>query len=186
MFSGVAIALPHMGKELSMSATSLGLVETTFIASSTAFLLPAGRLVDAASRGAIFKWSLTAFGVLSLLIGCATTGWVVLLLRFLQGLAAALSTAAGPALLMDLVPDARRGRIFGAMLGMAYAGLALGPLAGGWISDHLGWWVLDPARRHSGIGADHREVAPADRRHALAECAADRAWHGERDRRRVG
>ena len=139
MFSGVAIALPHMGKELSMSATSLGLVETTFIASSTAFLLPAGRLVDAASRGAIFKWSLTAFGVLSLLIGCATTGWVVLLLRFLQGLAAALSTAAGPALLMDLVPDARRGRIFGAMLGMAYAGLALGPLAGGWISDHLGW-----------------------------------------------
>ena len=77
--------------------------------------------------------------MLSLLIGCATTGWVVLLLRFLQGLAAALSTAAGPALLMDLVPDARRGRIFGAMMGMAYAGLALGPLAGGWISDHLGW-----------------------------------------------
>ncbi|MFT4515340.1 MAG: MFS family permease [Planctomycetota bacterium] len=139
MFSGVAIALPHMGKELSMSATSLGLVETTFIASSTAFLLPAGRLVDVASRGAIFRWSLAAFGVLSLLLGLVNHVWVVLLLRVLQGLAAALCTAAGPALLMDLVPSERRGRIFGAMLGMAYAGLALGPFAAGWIIDQLGW-----------------------------------------------
>jgi MFS family permease len=139
MFSGVAIALPHMGKELSMSATSLGLVETAFIASSTAFLLPAGRLVDIAARGAIFRWGLAAFGVLSLLLGFVHHGWVVLLLRVLQGLAAALCTAAGPALLMDLVPFERRGRIFGAMLGMAYAGLALGPFTAGWIINQFGW-----------------------------------------------
>jgi len=139
MFSGVAIALPHMGSELSMSATSLGLVETTFIASSAAFLLPAGRLVDAGARGAIFRWMLLAFGLLSLAIGFVQHGSVVLILRFLQGLAAALCTAAGPALLMDFVPAERRGRIFGAMMGTAYAGLALGPFAAGWIIDHLGW-----------------------------------------------
>lgn len=139
MFSGVAIALPHMGAELAMSATSLGLVETTFLASSTAFLLPAGRLADIAARGAIFRFSLIAFGLLSLLIGFVDTGWVVLLLRFLQGLTAALSTAASPALLADLVPPERRGRILGAMMGMAYAGLAFGPLAAGWIIEALGW-----------------------------------------------
>lgn len=139
MFSGVAIALPHMGAELSMSATSLGLVETTFIASSAAFLLPAGRLVDAGARGAIFRSMLLTFGLLSLLLGLVQHGWLVLVLRFLQGLSAALCTAAGPALLMDLVPAERRGRIFGAMMGVAYAGLALGPFAAGWIIDHLGW-----------------------------------------------
>lgn len=139
MFSGVAIALPHMGEALSMSATGLGLVETTFIASSTAFLLPAGRLVDAGSRAAIFRWMLLWFGVLSLVIGMVDHGWLVLVLRFLQGLAAALCTAAGPALLTELVPPDRRGRVFGAMLGTAYAGLALGPYAAGWIIDHFGW-----------------------------------------------
>lgn len=139
MFSGVAIALPAMGTDLGMSATSLGLVETTFIGSSMAFLLPAGRLVDGASRGAIFRWMLLAFGVLSLLIGCVTSGWMVLVLRVLQGLSAALCTAAGPALLMDLVPAERRGRIFGAMMGMAYAGLALGPFAAGFLVENWGW-----------------------------------------------
>lgn len=139
MFSGVAIALPHMGPELSLSATSLGLVETTFLASSTAFLLPAGRLVDVGSRGAIFRWMLATFGLLTVLLGTVHEGWLLLLLRFLQGAAGALCTAAGPALLMDLVPSERRGRIFGAMMGTAYAGLALGPFAAGWLIEHLGW-----------------------------------------------
>jgi MFS family permease len=52
---------------------------------------------------------------------------------------AALCTTAGPAMLMDLVPPERRGRVFGAMIGMAYAGLALGPLAAGLVVEHLGW-----------------------------------------------
>lgn len=139
MFSGVAIALPHMGSELSLSASSLGLVETVFLASSAACLLPAGRLVDVGSRGAIYRWMLGSFGVLTLLLGFAQHGWLVLLLRFLQGVAAALCTAAGPALLMDLVPTAQRGRVFGSMMGAAYAGLALGPFTAGWLIEHLGW-----------------------------------------------
>lgn len=139
MFSGVAVALPAMGDDLTMSATEIGLVETTFLASSTAFLLPAGRVADLLPRGALFRWMLIAFGVLSLLIGCLSHPWLVLLLRFLQGLAAASSSAAGPALLMDLVPPAQRGRAFGAMIGMAYVGLAAGPLAAGFVVEHLGW-----------------------------------------------
>ena len=139
MFSGVAIALPAMGRELGMSATSLGLVETTFLASSTAFLLPAGRFADIASRGSVFRVMLAVFGLLSLAIGLVSHGWIVLVLRFLQGLAAAMCMAAGPAWLMDLVPAERRGRVFGAMMGTAYAGLALGPLVAGQVVDHLGW-----------------------------------------------
>lgn len=139
MFSGVAIALPEMGRELQMSAASLGLVETVFIASSTAFLLPAGRIADILPRGLIYRWMLAAFGLLSLLIGCVSDGSAVIALRVLQGISAALCTAAGPALLTDLVPAERRGRIFGAMMGMAYAGLAFGPLAAGWIVENLGW-----------------------------------------------
>ncbi|MFK7741848.1 MAG: MFS transporter [Planctomycetota bacterium] len=139
MFSGVAVALPSMGEELAMSATGLGLVETTFVASSTAFLLPAGRIADILPRGVIFRVMLTAFGLLSLLLGCVSSGWLVLALRFLQGCTAAMASATGPALLTDLVPPERRGRVLGAMMGTAYAGLALGPFAAGWLVETLGW-----------------------------------------------
>ena len=47
LFSGVAVALPAMGRDLAASATELGLVETTFLCSSLALLLPVGRLADA-------------------------------------------------------------------------------------------------------------------------------------------
>ena len=171
MFSGVAVAAPTMGRELDMSATVLGLVETTFLASAAAFLLPAGRIADAASRSALFRWSLLAFGGLSLAIGCVSQGWLVLLIRFFQGISAALASAAGPALLMDLVPAQRRGSVFGAMMGMAYAGLALGPLVAGFVVEQWGWRAVFfvgaaqiligglPAllriKRHAAIKQDH-------------------------------
>src|SRR2546428_675148 len=47
MVSGVAVALPALGADLGAGATSLGLVESLFLAGSVAFLLPAGRLADA-------------------------------------------------------------------------------------------------------------------------------------------
>ncbi|MEZ6037684.1 MAG: MFS transporter [Planctomycetota bacterium] len=139
MFSGVAVALPAMGHELGLSATTLGLVETTFLASSAGFLLIAGRLADMVSRAALFRWSLFAFGVLSLALGFVSSGWVVLTLRVLQGMSSAIAGASGPALLMELVPVERRGRVFGAMMGAAYAGLALGPIAAGLVIDWFGW-----------------------------------------------
>jgi MFS family permease len=139
MFSGVAVALPAMGHELDLSAVQLGLVETTFLASATAFLLPAGRLADAGDRRTVFRWSLVVFGLLTLGLAVANDAATVLVLRLLQGVASSLSSAAGPALLMELVAPNRRGRIFGAVLGTAYAGLSAGPLAAGWIVAHLGW-----------------------------------------------
>lgn len=139
MFSGVAVALPGMGQELRMSAVQLGLVETTFLASSTAFLLPAGRLADAGDRRTVFRWSLVAFGLLSLSLAFANSATAVLVLRLLQGIASALCAASGPAILVDLVPPERRGSVFGAVLGVAYAGLSAGPLAAGWIVTHFDW-----------------------------------------------
>lgn len=139
MFSGVAVALPEMGHQLHMSATELGLVETTFIATATAFVLPAGRFADVADRRSLFKWGLLAFGLIPIAIGCSSHGGLIIGLRCLQGLASAVSGAVGAAILAELVPLGQRGRVFGAMLGVAYAGLSVGPLAAGAIVAEYGW-----------------------------------------------
>lgn len=139
LFSGVAVALPAMGHQLGFSAVQLGLVETTFLASSTAFLLPAGRLADAGDRRTLFRRGLVVFALLSLAVACVSDPISVLVLRLLQGVAAALCSAAGPAILVEIVPPQHRGRVFGAVLGTAYAGLSTGPFVAGWLVQHVGW-----------------------------------------------
>jgi MFS family permease len=139
MISGVAVALPVIGTDLGAGATSLGLVETLFLAGSVAMLLPAGRLADASDKATLYKLGLLAFGVTSLLVGLVFSMPLILLLRFLQGATSALIAVAAPALLADIVPPERRGRAYGGMIASIYAGLTLGPIAAGLLIDIWGW-----------------------------------------------
>jgi MFS family permease len=139
MFSGVAVALPAMGADLNAGATSLGLVETLFLAGSVAFLLPVGLLADASDKGTLYKVGLLGFGVSSVLIGMLSSMPAILFIRFLQRVASAVFAATGPAILADIVPAERRGRAYGSSVGMLYAGLTLGPVIAGTLVDTWGW-----------------------------------------------
>ncbi len=139
MFAGVVVALPAMGDDLAAGATSLGLVETLFLAGSLSFLLPVGRLADASDKRTLFKLGLLSFSVTSLLIGLLSSVPVILCIRFLQGVTAAVCAATGPAILADIVPAERRGRAYGSMVGAVYAGLTLGPICAGLLIDVWGW-----------------------------------------------
>src|SRR5690606_6767043 len=110
-------ALPRLGAELGASATALSLVESLFLAGSAALLIPMGRLADAGDKRSLFKLGLLSFGLTTLAL--ALTSWMPLLLglRFLQGVASSLVAATGPALLADLVPAERRGRVYGLSIG---------------------------------------------------------------------
>src|SRR5882672_2540361 len=85
MASGVAVALPAMGLDLNAGATSLGLVETLFLAAQVAFLLPVGRLAGVSSKETLFKLGLAGFAVTTLLISVLSSMPIVLGLRFVQG-----------------------------------------------------------------------------------------------------
>lgn len=141
MFSGVAVALPSMGQDLGAGASSLGLVETTFLAGSAALLLPIGRLADASDKATIYKLALAGFAVVTALIGALSWMPAILALRGVQGALSAALAATGPALLADIVPPDRRGRAYGASLGAIYAGLSLGPMCAGFLI-RLGDWRL--------------------------------------------
>ncbi len=139
MFSGVAVALPRMGAELSASATMLGLVETIFLAASLAFLLPVGRLADASDKNTLYLVGLGVFAASSITIGCLSSIPAIIALRFVQGAASAITAATGPAILADVVPPEKRGRAYGSSIGAIYAGLTLGPIVAGVLVEHWGW-----------------------------------------------
>ena len=139
MFAGVAVALPALGADLEAGATSLGLVETLFLAGSLSFLLPVGRLADASDKRTLFKLGLLTFSVTSLLIGVSSSVPAILGIRFLQGATAAVCSATGPAILAEIVPAEQRGRAYGSLIGAVYAGLTLGPICAGLLIDAWGW-----------------------------------------------
>src|SRR4051812_42227609 len=139
MISGVAVALPALGTDLGAGATALSLVETVFLAASVAFLLPAGRLGDAADKVAVFKLGMLAFAATSILTGLTSSIGALLLLRFVQGAASAAVGASGAAIIADAVPPERRGKAFGIIIGAIYAGLTLGPICAGFLVGQWGW-----------------------------------------------
>jgi MFS family permease len=139
MLSGVAVALPAMGVDLNAGATSLGLVETLFLAGSVAFLLPAGRLADASDKGTLFKLGALSFGVCTLLVPLFSSVALILALRFLQGVTSAISAATGAAIVADVVPPERRGSAYGITIAAVYAGLTFGPVCAGFLIHHWGW-----------------------------------------------
>lgn len=139
MTSGVAVALPSLGADLNAGATSLGLVETLYLTSQVAFLLPVGRFAAAGDKKTVYKLGLWAFAVSSILIGLLSSMPIVLGLRFIQGIASAACSATGPAILSDIVPPSERGKAFGSSIGAVYAGLTLGPVCSGVLTDIWGW-----------------------------------------------
>ncbi|MGQ0655169.1 MAG: MFS transporter [Betaproteobacteria bacterium] len=139
MISGVAVALPAMGSDLAAGATALSLVETLFLGTAVAFMLPAGRLGDAADKVMVFKAGMVAFAATSILAGLVDSMNAVLVLRFLQGAASAAVSASGPAIVADAVPPERRGGAYGIVIGAVYAGLTLGPVCAGFLVEWWGW-----------------------------------------------
>jgi MFS family permease len=143
MYSGVVVALPKLAADVGAGATAMGMVESLFLAGSVAFLLPVGRLADATDRRRLFKIGLLSFGLLTGLLGALSSVPLILCVRFLQGAVSALLAATGPALVAELVPAERRGKAYGASIGVIYAGLTIGPICAGFIVDALNWrWVF--------------------------------------------
>ena len=143
MHSMVGVTLPAMGRALGASGVELGLVDTVFVGVSAALLLPIGRLADATDRITLFKYAMLALMVLTAAIGLQQSMSMVIGVRLLQGIAAAVVTATGMAIVVDIAPPGQTGRMVGLAMGAAYAGLASGPYFAGLIATHLDWrWVF--------------------------------------------
>ena len=104
MHSLVGVTLPAMGETLGASGAELGLVDTVFVGVSAAFLVPIGRFADATDRVTLFKWAMLALIVLTAAIGLQQSITMVILSRLLQGIAAAVVTATGMAIVADIAP----------------------------------------------------------------------------------
>ncbi|MFG2006877.1 MFS transporter [Spirillospora sp. NPDC048911] len=143
-FAIVNVALPSMQRGLGFSGSSLQWVVGAYGLLFGGFLLLGGRAGDVLGRKRLFVWGLAVFTAASLAGGLATDPIVLILARGLQGLSAAAVSPAVLALMSSLFtspPD--RAKAMGAVGAVSSAGFAGGVLAGGVLTEWLGWrWVM--------------------------------------------
>jgi len=139
MLSAVNIALPTIGKELSLDAVTLGWIATAYLLSSATVLVPFGRIADIYGRRKIFTCGIVILTLSSLFSGMANSATMLISCRVFQGFGGAMLAGTAVALLTTVFPANERGKVLGINVAATYIGLSLGPVLGGILTHNLGW-----------------------------------------------
>src|SRR5438552_11040836 len=140
----VNVALPSIQRDLHLTISGLEWIASAYILVFAGLLLVGGRLADAVGKRTAFLGGLAFFTVASLVAGLAGSQEVLIGARAAQGIGAALLTPTALALLPALFPDPKeRATAFGVWGGVGALALAVGPLTGGYLSQHANWgWIF--------------------------------------------
>ncbi|MEA4936768.1 MAG: MFS transporter [Paludibacter sp.] len=142
MGAAVNVALKKIGSDFSMSAVGLSWVTMSYLLASAIFLVPFGRVGDIWGRTRMFLIGNVFFAVVTLLCSFANSAAMLIIMRFLQGVAAAMMTSTTMALVISAFPAKERGKVIGLNVSSVYVGSSLAPMIGGLITDTLSWRAL--------------------------------------------
>lgn len=136
----VNVALPSIQASFHMSESSLQWIVTAYTLALGGFLLLGGRAADLYGRKKLFIIGTVLFGLASLINGFSHTGSMLITMRAIQGLAAALmSPAALSIVLVTYKEGSARNTALSVWGAVGSGGAAAGLLLGGIITQYLGW-----------------------------------------------
>src|SRR5947199_4270678 len=139
----VNVALPSMRASLHMTLSELEWVVAGYALTFAAFMLIGGKLADFVGRRLIFSIGLAVFTGASLACGLAPNGGFLIGARVVQGFGGALMNPATLSIITATFPRHQRGTAIGIWAGVSAMALAIGPLVGGLLTEHVNWnWIF--------------------------------------------
>ena len=139
----VNVALPAIQRDLQIGISELEWVVTGYALTFAVLMLTGGKLADLYGRRLIFIVGLAIFTGASLACGLAPDANFLIGARVVQGVGSALMNPATLSIIVATFPPRQRGMAIGVWAGVSAMALAIGPLLGGVIAEHLHWgWIF--------------------------------------------
>ncbi|WP_327271960.1 MFS transporter [Streptomyces sp. NBC_01224] len=137
------VALPSIRSDLGMSTGDLQWVMSAYVLGYGGFMLLGGRAADLFGRRQMFVFWLTVFLLFSGLGGFATDGWMLIVARFVSGVAAAFMTPAGLSIITTSFEEGpQRDKALLVYSGTAAGGFSIGLVVGGLLTAVDWRWVF--------------------------------------------
>ncbi len=160
----VNVALPSIQRDLKIGRlrSSSGSSPATR-SPSPSLMLTGGKLADRYGRRRIFIVGLAIFTASSLACGLAPNAGFLIGSRIVQGVGSAMMNPATLSIIVATFPPRQRGMAIGIWAGASAIALAIGPLIGGVITEHM-QLELDLLHQRSGRRARDRRRPSGDQR----------------------
>ncbi len=139
----VNVALPAIQRDLAISRSELEWTVAAYALTFASLLLTGGKLGDLVGRKKIFLVGVAIFTLSSLFCGLSSGATELIAARAVQGVGAALMMPATLSIISATFHARERGMAIGIWAGVSAMALAIGPLLGGAITEHISWnWIF--------------------------------------------
>jgi MFS family permease len=137
--SMAGVALPSIGRQLHLPASSLQWIVSGYVLGFGGFLLLGGRTSDLLGRRRVFLTALAVFGVASVVGGLVSNEFALIALRFVKGVSAGFTVPAGLSIVTTSFAEGPpRARALGIYTAFGASGFTLGLVASGLLTG-LSW-----------------------------------------------